>query len=142
MPRRALTLLEILAVVVIIGILAVSAGSLAAKLAGKPDLARESAALLMDGLRQLREDPGSGGVAVHLDAQGFAAQQANGLLRRSVGIDVLARWTSGGAPLNTLAIDQGGRSADVELEVTSRTTTYRFLISGLTGATIPLAAQP
>lgn len=133
MPRSALTLLELLSVTAIVGLMAASAGVVAARLGSRPDGAREAAEAVIEGLRRLRDHPGPGGVTIGLDARGFEHPRAEASVRLPPEA-ASASWTREGIPQGELTIDPNGRSEDVELEVASRSTRYRLLISGLTGA--------
>jgi prepilin-type N-terminal cleavage/methylation domain-containing protein len=140
--RTAYTLIELLAVVVVLGMLAsIGIPPLARAATGTP-LERACRAVQTCEQRA-RQDARGTGVDLDLTADGIhpvGAPPAEAL----VGPEVALAWRSAAdAPLRRLHIDRHARSVDLVVEIRHGELRRRFLVSGISGEwTEALAAAP
>ena len=139
MRRRGYTLIEVLAVVAILGLVAVAVSpSLARALVTDP-VAR-AARLVRDADRAARQQAAGGGAVLVIRDGRLLTTVANEVISTlTLPNTVSVAWsTDSGAPVESLSLDRGGRSIDVFIDIRSPTLTKRFHILGLTGAWLAL----
>jgi prepilin-type N-terminal cleavage/methylation domain-containing protein len=129
------TLIELLAVVVVLGLAAGIGIPPLVRLAGGTPLER-ACALLRDGdarARMLARGTGRE-LAFELDAGGMRCRAAREPLEALLPEGVSAEWlATDGQPLRTLTIDSRGRSRDLSLRLRAVGASRRFHLLGLSG---------
>lgn len=143
MIRPGYTLIEVLAVVALLGLVAVLVAPSLTRAVMTDPVAR-GARLARDADRAARQ---------HAVGQGAVLSLRDGRLVTTVAKEPIAstpmpdgttvRWRAvDDTPLEAVAFDRGGRSVDLLVEISSPTQQRRYRILGLTGAWEALASEP
>lgn len=143
MPRRAYTLVEVLAVTVLLGVVA-SLGVPPLLRAISGDALARAADRLAQSFRDARAQGYGQRLDFDLDSWGFAAVAGEGRARTTVaevrlGDGIQAGWTRNGRPLRRLELDPRGHGLDATLALRQDGRELRFAIDGLTGTWLPAA---
>ena len=139
MRRRGYTLIEVLAVVAILGLVAVAVSPSLARAVVTDPVAR-AARLVRDADRAARQQAAGCGAVMSMRDGRLLTTVANEVISTlTLPNTVSVAWsTDSGTPVESLSLDRGGRSIDVFIDIRSPTLTKRFRILGLTGAWLAL----
>ncbi len=131
MPRRSYTLIEMLAVMALLGLLAaLAAPGVVRAMTGDP--LQAAADRLSRAMRGARAAAFGRAVAIELAPWGFAVGGPGGVtLRLPDGI--AAAWTCDGRPAQRLALDPRGHGPDTRLVLAQGRREISLVIDGLTG---------
>ncbi len=130
--RAGYTLIELLAVTVVMGLAAGIAVPGLVRAAGGDRLA-EAASRLEREERQVRRLSHGTGAVLEVESSGWSGRVGDGEVAYHLPLDIEATWRSGGRMLSRLAIDARGLSGDYEVTLRMGDRERSFLIAGLSG---------
>jgi len=138
MPRRAYTLVEVLAVTVLLGLVAgLGVPPLLRSIAGDP-LGRAAGRLAL-AFRDARALAYGQRLGIELEAGGFTIAATDDRARSSLPgarlpETVQATWSRNGRPIRLLELDARGHGLDTDVVLRQDARELHFTIDGLTGA--------
>jgi len=131
--HRGYTLIELLAVVVVLGLAAGIGIPPLVRLVGGSPLDRACHAIRTGDLRA-RQLASGGGLELDLVEDGLSSRSTTPEHRVIIDPGTTLTWlTADGNPLRRLMIDPRGRSIDLQVEVTIGRDHRRFLVAGISG---------
>lgn len=134
MPRHAYTLVEVLAVTVLLGLLAtLGAPPMLRAMAGDP--LERAAARLIQGFRDTRAQAYGHRLELELDASGFIPVRGDGQDAAPVrlGEAVQVSWSRRNQQVARLSIDPRGHSLDLDVTMRLDERELSYAVDGLTG---------
>ena len=138
MRRRAYTLVEVLAVTVLLGVLAtLGVPPMLRAMAGDP--LERAAAQLARGYRDARAQAFGRRLDLELASWGFAAASADGgrLAPTRLPDEFQVSWTRNGKPVPQHGIDARGHALDLDVAVRDADRELFYTVDGLTGRWSP-----
>lgn len=137
MRHRAYTLLEVLAVTVLLGLLvSLGAPPLLRVISGDP--LERAAGQLAVGFRDARAQAYGRQIRMQLEPWGFTAVPADAAASTTrIADDIAVIWTRKGHPIRSLDLDPRGHGLDAEVALRRDERTVAFTVDGLTGRWLP-----